>query len=121
MGIVSITAVAAALGFLFALQRKINQVADREGDEDISWMLRWGARLAGLVAVLGIVGIVDSYIYELPNPLEKDGIELPAESTPELVKPVTIKKAEKPDPMKDAKKSHHEALDEFGKKPEKSE
>ena len=117
MGIVSIIAVAAGIGFLFALRRKINEIADEEKDEHLSWVYTWGARLSGLIAVLGIVGIVDNYIYELPNPLERDGIELPDEPTNvEPAKDVEIKPAAKPDPMKDAQEDHQDAMDDFEKR-----
>lgn len=118
MGIVSLIAVAAGIGFFISLTRKINEISERETDEDVSWVLTWGARFSGLIALLGVVGIVNAYIYEFPDPLEKDGIELPAEHTPpeqdgELPE---IKKAEKPDPMKDAQESHRDAMDDFEKR-----
>ena len=57
MGIVSVILFAAGFGFLLALRRKINEVADREGDEDISWVLQWGARGCALLALVGVVGV----------------------------------------------------------------
>lgn len=117
MGIVSIIAVAAGIGFLFALRRKINEIAEEEKDDRLAWVYTWGARLSGLIAVLGIIGIVDSYIYELPNPLERDGIELPDKPTNvEPVEDVEIKPASKPDPMKEAQEDHQGAMDDFEKR-----
>ena len=118
MGIVSIISVVAGLAFMVALYRRINVIADEEGDEyeHVSWALRWGARFCALVAVLGVVGIVDSYIYKLPSPFEPGEAELPARHKAQAPAELPeIKTAEKPDPMKDAKDQHDEALEEFSR------
>lgn len=116
MGVASIVSVVAGLAFMVALYRRINLIADEEGDEHVSWVLRWGARFCALVAVVGTVGIVDAYVYKLPSPFDPGEAELPAKHVPrERAEKPEIKKAEKPDPMKDAKAEHDQALDEFEK------
>ncbi len=117
MGIVSVIAVVAGLAFSIALYRRLNKIADEEGDDNVSWLLQWGARFFALVAIVGTVGMVDSYIYKLPSPFDPGEAELPAKHMPsESAKKPEIKNAEKPDPMKDAKERHAEDLDEFKRK-----
>jgi hypothetical protein len=113
MGIISITLVAAGIGFLFALQKRIAKIAKEEGDDNISWTLSWGSRFCGLVAFLGLVGVVDSYVYKLPNPFDGPTADLPADTPKEEIAVPPIKKVEKPDPMKGAKEQHEKDLDEF--------
>lgn len=113
MGIVSLIALAAGIGFFISLRHKINQLAEEEKDRDVSWMLRWGARFSALIAVLGIVGMVDSYIYKFPNVFQPPEAELPAKSEAADMEVPDIKPADKPDPMKDAKAEHRKDLDEF--------
>lgn len=116
MGIVAIVSVAAGLGFLLALRRQINKIADEEGDEHVSWLLRWGARGCALLAFLGVIGLVDAYIYKLPSPFEPEQVTLPAKPKPvPEAEPPKLKDAPKPDPMKEAKAQHRQALDEFAK------
>ena len=121
MGIISLTLLFAGIGFLFALQKRINKIAKDEGDDNVAWTMRWGAKFCGLVAVLGLVGVLDSYVYKLPNPVGAPSADLQKETPKVEIDVPPIKKAEKPDPMKDAKEQHRKDLDEFGKKPEKSE
>jgi hypothetical protein len=118
MGIISITLLAAGIGFLFALQKRIEKIADEEGDEHVSWTLSWGSRFCGLIAVLGLVGVIDSYVYKLPNPFDGPTADLQADTPKEEIDVPPIKKVEKPDPMKDAKDEHEKALDEFSDKAE---
>lgn len=116
MGIVSVISVVAGLAFMVALHRRMNKIADEEGDEHVSWLIRWGARASLLVALVGAVGMVDAYVYKLPSPFDPGEAELPAKSIPrEQAEVPEIKAAEKPDPMKDAKARHDAALDEFEK------
>jgi hypothetical protein len=116
MGIVSVISVVAGLAFMVALHRRMNLIAEEEGDEHVSWLIRWGARASLLVALLGTVGLVDAYIYQLPSPFDPDEIELPAEHEPSTAAEAPeIKPAEKPDPMKEAKDQHDEALEEFSR------
>ena len=70
-------------------------------------------------AVLGLVGIIDSYIYKLPNPFDGPTAELDEKELPkETLTVPPIKKIAKPDPMGDAKEEHGKALDEFSNKAE---
>jgi len=121
MGIISLTLLFAGIGFLFALQNRVNKIAKEEGDDNVAWTMRWGAKFCGLIAILGLVGVIDSYIYKLPNPVGPPAAELPKETPKEEIDVPPIKEIEKPDPMKDAKEGHRKDLDEFGKKPETSE
>jgi len=119
MGIVSVIAVVAGLAFFLDAYRRIGEIADEQGDEHVSWALRWGARFAALVAVLGAVGLVDSYIYPLPSPFAPGEAELPERHEPAAPTELPeIEPAAKPDPMKDAKEQHDAALDEFTRKAE---
>jgi len=113
MGIISLTLLFAGIGFLFALQKRVDKIAKEEGDDNVAWTLRWGAKFCGLIAILGLVGVVDSYIYKLPNPIEGPSADLPKETPKEDIVVPEIKKVEKPDPMKDAKADHEKAIDEF--------
>lgn len=117
MGIVSVIAIAAGIGFLIALRRQINKAADEEGDEQVSWGLRWAARGCALVAILGVVGVVDAYVYPLPSPFEAPAADLPAKSeAPEPREDTEKPSAAASDPMKDAQEQHREALDDFEKR-----
>lgn len=115
MGFVSVVALAAGIAFLVSLQRHMNRLADEEQDRDVSWWIRWGARASAVLALLGALGVVDAYLYDLPTPFEPPEAELPPRHVPDPrdADLPDIEQAEKPDPMRDSRERHRDALDDF--------
>ena len=63
---------------------------------------------------MGLVAVVDGYIYKLPNPFDGPKTELPqARPQAPSEKPTEAREVVKPDPMGDAKAEHKADLEAF--------
>ena len=114
MGIISVIAVLAGFYCVYHFQKNARKLSRDSVDEVDASMLRWGSRAGVLVIVLGLVGVVDTYVYKLPNPFDGPKTEL-AQPKPKAApeKPTEARETVKPDPMGDAKAEHKAALEDF--------
>lgn len=121
MGIISAIAVIFGIAFFISLRLRLKSIAkdESDGDENLFWALVWAGRLAGLVALLGILGLIDGYIYPIPTPFHPPEAKLESLSgdsplnRSDLPK---IKDPQKSDPMKAARDGHESALSDFEKR-----
>lgn len=121
MGIISVTVFAIFLVGLLIVRSKLRKFSrDFDKDDPERSMLVWASRGCLVVLLVAAVGIVDGYIYKLPNPFSgpEVGNEMPthAPPPPEPQKPdFGDVKDLRPD-MGDIKDEHRKQLDDFENK-----
>lgn len=125
MGIVSVVAFALGLIALLIVRAKLHAAArDLRSDDPNRGVLVWASRLCLAVVLVAAVGIVDGYLWKIPNPFSgpKAGNALPTSSPPP---PTPIKpdiKADDLRPDMDAvRQEHRRQLREFEQGPQPAE
>lgn len=117
MGVISVLGFVVFLAALIVIRSMIRKSADDfDSDEPERTGLIWAARGCLVVVIVSLVGIVDGYVYKLPNPFggPKVGNELPQSSPPPPAPSKPDIKADdlRPD-MDEVKKEHRDQLKEF--------
>ncbi|GEM_PF-5990357 len=125
MGIISVIAFAIGLMLLIMFSSGLRYTSkDFDKDDPERAFYTWASRACLLVLFLATVGIVDSYIYKLPNPFAgpKVGNELPQSSPPPPTPSEPDIRADdlRPD-MDEVKKEHRDQLKEFERGPSPAE
>jgi hypothetical protein len=117
VGIISVFVFGLFLVALLIIRSKLSSFArDFESDDPERLGLIWASRICLLVVLIAAVGIVDSYVWKIPNPFAGPtaGEELPREPEPPppAVKPDVQADDLRPD-MDQVRDEHREQLDEF--------
>ena len=117
MGVISVAAFAIALVFLIFLRSRLGRVArDFDRDEPVGVATTVATLGLTVILILAAIGIVDSYVYKLPNPFSgpKVGNELPQSSPPPPTPSKPDIKADdlRPD-LDELKKEHRDQIKEF--------
>lgn len=117
MGIVSVCVFIAFFAGLLVLRFKLSGLArDFDKDEPERAGLVWASRACLVVVLIAAAGIVDNYVWKIPNPFggPTAGNEMPERSPPppKPRKPDVQADDLRPD-MKDVRDEHRERLKDF--------
>jgi hypothetical protein len=114
MGIVSVFAVLCGFAALVVFVVKMNRLRKDQEDPEVDFGLKILMAAGILMMGAGVLGIINNYFVKIETPFSAPAADLPEKEAPrDPGQRPQITPAEKPDPMKGAKREHRDALDEF--------